>query len=397
MNAESNGQKVGSREVDKARYIMIGGFLGAGKTTAVARFARFLVDRGKRVGLISNDQSTDLVDTAMLRSKGFSVEEIAGGCFCCRFNSLVEAAGRLTDETRPEVFIAEPVGSCTDLVATVSYPLRRIYGDRFSIAPLSVLIDPHRAARILELESGRPFSSKVVYVYKKQLEEARFLVVNKCDELEESLRAALVNRLEELYPRAKVFCVSARRDQGLEAWFESILQEPCGVDPTMEVDYEVYAEGEALLGWLNATVEVASEEEFDANEVLLDLSRVIRDGVVREQGEIAHLKMTLDVGDPTGNLSVVSLVRSDQEPDLRESLLDEVRGGHLVLNLRAEASPEALQKIVRDGLAEIESSRSVSAPLKHIECFRPGKPEPTHRIERPEAAEEAPVSADPVG
>ena len=39
-----------------ARYIMIGGFLGAGKTTAVAELAQRLSDEGKRVGLITNDQ-----------------------------------------------------------------------------------------------------------------------------------------------------------------------------------------------------------------------------------------------------------------------------------------------------------------------------------------------------
>src|SRR5687767_2384948 len=123
---------------DKARYIMIGGFLGAGKTTAVAALAQQLTAQGRRVGLITNDQGSELVDTAMLRAKGFATEEIPGGCFCCRFNSLVEAANKLTSATLPDVFIAEPVGSCTDLVATVTYPLRRMYGDRFTISVLSV-------------------------------------------------------------------------------------------------------------------------------------------------------------------------------------------------------------------------------------------------------------------
>ncbi|MCH8147187.1 MAG: cobalamin biosynthesis protein P47K, partial [Planctomycetes bacterium] len=68
---------------------MLGGFLGAGKTTAVGRLATYATDRGLRVGLISNDQSSGLVDTALLRSQGFAVAEIAGGCFCCRFNSLL--------------------------------------------------------------------------------------------------------------------------------------------------------------------------------------------------------------------------------------------------------------------------------------------------------------------
>ena len=80
----------------KARYIMIGGFLGAGKTTAVGKLAARLTAQGRRVGLITNDQGRNLVDTAMLRSQGFATEEIPGGCFCCRFNSLVEAAHRLT-------------------------------------------------------------------------------------------------------------------------------------------------------------------------------------------------------------------------------------------------------------------------------------------------------------
>src|SRR5687768_10964036 len=69
------------------RHIMIGGFLGAGKTTAVARLAQRLTQRGLKVGLITNDQGRELVDTQMLRSKGFATEEIPGGCFCCRFNS----------------------------------------------------------------------------------------------------------------------------------------------------------------------------------------------------------------------------------------------------------------------------------------------------------------------
>src|SRR5260221_13681080 len=95
----------GPRTTNKARCIMIGGSLGAGKTPAVAQLARHLTGLGIRVGLITNDQGNHLVDTAMLSSRGFPTEEIAGGCFCCRFNSLMEAAQRLTAATKPDVFI----------------------------------------------------------------------------------------------------------------------------------------------------------------------------------------------------------------------------------------------------------------------------------------------------
>ena len=129
----------------KARYIMIGGFLGAGKTTGVLQLARLLNQQNLRVGLITNDQSHGLVDTSLLSSHGFPVEEITGGCFCCKFNSLANASARLSKNQQPDVFIAEPVGSCTDLKATVDYPLRRMYGDNYRIAPLSVMVDPIRA------------------------------------------------------------------------------------------------------------------------------------------------------------------------------------------------------------------------------------------------------------
>jgi G3E family GTPase len=366
----------------KARYIMIGGFLGAGKTTAVAALARRLVDRRVRVGLITNDQSTGLVDTNLLRSQGFSVEEIAGGCFCCRFNSLLEASTKLTVKTRPDVFLAEPVGSCTDLVATVSYPLHRIYGDRFIISPLSILVDPNRAARILDIQRGRPFSEKVVYIYKKQLEEADLIVVNKCDSISSSLRDNLVTKLAELFPRADILSCSAREGTDLAPWFERILTEEC--DPfkaTMDLDYETYAEGEAQLGWLNCTVGISSGETFDANLWLLGLARSLRDRIHEEGGKIAHLKMTFDAGDPSGNLSIVSVVRSDEEPDLRESLVDELTEGDLIINLRAEADPDRLRGIVTETFQEIEQSKNnYRINVEHMECFRPRKPQPTHRF-----------------
>ena len=156
-----------------ARYVMIGGFLGAGKTTCILRAAERFAAAGLRVGLVTNDQAGGLVDTALSRARDLPVEEIAGGCFCCRFNSLVEAADRLSRDAAPDILLAEPVGSCTDLVATVSVPLARLYGDRFTVAPVSVVVDPLRAMRILGLPGagGGAFSPNVAYIYRKQLED----------------------------------------------------------------------------------------------------------------------------------------------------------------------------------------------------------------------------------
>jgi len=375
----------GPGTTDKCRYIMIGGFLGSGKTTAVARLGQRLTDQGRRVGLITNDQGSELVDTAMLRSRGFATEEIPGGCFCCRFNSLVDAANRLTAATRPEVFIAEPVGSCTDLVATVTYPLRRIYGDNFSLAPLSVLVDPIRARRVFGLEKGARFSPKVLYIYRKQLEEADVIVINKRDLLDTTERRLLREKLAAEFPRADIFEVSARRGDALDAWFEHILAAEQTARTAMQVDYERYAEGEALLGWLNGTMRLAGKQVFDANALLQRLADGIHERLQREGAEVAHLKMTFspDAGLP-GEIAVINLVRNDFLPEVSQAIDEHVQSGQLIINLRAEASPGVLRDAVLAATADLAALfQGLEPKLEHLEHFRPGKPQPTHRITTP--------------
>src|SRR5919109_480290 len=131
------------------RFIMVGGFLGAGKTTTLARLARFYMSRGQKVGIVTNDQAQDLVDTHNLREQGFPVEEVAGACFCCKFNELMDRVGSLQTAQRPDVILAEPVGSCTDLVATVVQPLKDLYAGQFVVAPYAVLFKPSHGTRIL--------------------------------------------------------------------------------------------------------------------------------------------------------------------------------------------------------------------------------------------------------
>ena len=369
---------ISNQQSAKSRYVMIGGFLGAGKTTAVAAVAQHFAGQGMRVGLITNDQGSELVDTTMLRAKGFATEEITGGCFCCRFNTLTDAAQKLTDTSRPDVFIAEPVGSCTDLVATVTYPLRRIYGESFTIAPLSVLVDPIRAERFLGLASGGKFSDKVTYIYRKQLEEADIIVITKTDVLDAARVAAVRARLAEEFPHAEIFAVSVRNGDGLAPWLERLATGEQNRRATMEVDYELYAEGEALLGWLNATVQLATPSGFDADATLKTIAAGIQQRLAGS--EIAHLKMTLNPDSGLGDIAAVNLVRSDFVPELSLTLEEPVESGQLIINCRAEAAPEAIRDAVNETITALNSG-TVSAKLEHLEFFRPGKPQPTHRDE----------------
>lgn len=377
--------QAGNETEAKPRYIMIGGFLGAGKTTAVGILANRLKQRGFRVGLITNDQGSNLVDTALLRSQGHPTEEIAGGCFCCRFPSLVEASRRLAESSRPQVFIAEPVGSCTDLAATVSYPMRSLHGGDFTVAPVSVLLDPVRAMRAFGLESGDGFSEKVLYIYHKQIEEADIVVVGKCDLLDhtrlDSLRQAIASR----YPGKKILAVSSRDGTNLDEWFDLITTMEQTPGTAMEVDYETYADGEALLGWLNGTARLVPDQAFDASGFLRELAVKIQTRMRDGGMEIAHLKMTMRPGEETpGVVAAVNLVRNDFVPEISHEIPGKITAGKLIINLRAEAAPETLGSVVRECLETVAAGfPGMRAGLEHLEHFRPGKPTPTHRISNP--------------
>ena len=358
-----------------AHYVMVGGFLGAGKTTALLRAGQHLASRGQRVGLIMNDQSGALVDTALVRSQAFPVEEIAGGCFCCRFNTLTEAAARLTADARPDVFLAEPVGSCTDLAATVALPLRHMYADLYRVAPLSVLVDPDRALRVLGLERGRAFSPKVEYIYTKQLEEADVIVISKIDGVAPERVVLLRSALEERFPLSAIATISARTGAGVAGWIDGLLATDAK-GRVLDIDYDTYADGEALLGWLNCTAHVAGAP-VDADDLLKRLATSIHRDLTADGIEIAHLKLTLVPQDGQG-IAVVNATRTDREPDLAFSLDADVEEAEITVNLRAEAEPGRLERAVRH--AAESGHRGTSLTITHLERFRPGRPVPTHRM-----------------
>ena len=281
------------------------------------------------------------------------------------------------------------MGSCTDLVATVSLPLEQIYGAEFDVAPLSVVIDPVRALRVLGIEPGVKFSGNVIYIYKKQLEEAGVIVVNKADLVSADRLGRLQDALLAEFPDAKQCVVSARDGTGLDPWFEFTMTQKANVTRVMGVDYARYGEGEARLGWFNAGVSLSGDgDEWDGNGFLGELASELRAALAgpSETGvvpaEIAHLKMTLSpAGDP-GELAAINLVANDRAPELSHRLADPLEDAELLLNLRAEADPAALDLAVRAALTDVaEHGYGLRITITHAEHFRPGQPNPTHRVE----------------
>jgi G3E family GTPase len=358
------------------RFILVGGFLGAGKTTALARLGKHYMARGQKVGIITNDQAEDLVDTHNLRSQGLSVAEVAGACFCCKFNDLMDKVEVLKKADRPDVILAEPVGSCTDLVATVVQPLKDLYGEKFSVAPYAVLFKPSHGLKILKNEADAGFSPKAAYIFRKQLEEADAIAINRIDELKPAEVEELAALVAAHYPGIAVLRLSAKTGQGFEALTQLLDQQGRFGQRILEIDYDTYAEGEAELGWLNSSVQVKAAKPFALDGLLTDVVGRLQKAVAEEGAEVAHLKC---IGLSQGLFGVANLVSSRTRPELSLPANCQTTEADIIVNARVAIDPAVLQDHVARTVREAAQERGATVREHKTQSFRPGRPMPTHR------------------
>ena len=131
---------------------LITGFLGAGKTTFLLRYAAYLTARGEKLGVLTYDHGAVNVDLPLLRAltaRGCTVETIAAGCGAdClrrRFRTRLIEMG-MADYDR---VVIEPSGvfDMDDFFDTLAEaPLDRKYEIGSVIAIVDALTDEHTTA-----------------------------------------------------------------------------------------------------------------------------------------------------------------------------------------------------------------------------------------------------------
>ena len=355
---------IGEEKAWRPTVVVVGGFLGAGKTTLILHAAQLLERRGVRAAVVLNDQGNELVDTTLAGRYGLAAGEVTGGCFCCRFSDLLAAMDGLR-EWRPGVIFAEPVGSCTDIAATVLAPLREEF-ERYRVAPLSVLVDPVRA----ELLTSEGADGNMAFLYEKQLEEADLVCMTKAD----------------LYPEAKgitgkpVRYLSAATGLGVGEWLDEVLvggrEESAAF---LEIDYAQYARAESALAWLNLSLRFVPGQPMLPSVVAGQFLDGL-DAALTESGiTIVHLKLM----NSTASGWVKAAQCGNGEEPAVEGMLDASPAAEheMLLNLRAVGDPRVVEAIVRGQVptmpGRVEEMR--------LDCFSPSPPVPERRVvkERP--------------
>lgn len=356
----------------QTKLILAGGFLGAGKTSLLYRAAALLQERGNRVGLITNDQTANLVDTVILTDGSTPVREVSGSCFCCNFPGFVEAVEAVAGDIDGGITIAEPVGSCTDLSATILQPLKDRHRDLADPAPLTVLADPERLRGLLDKKY-----STAAYIVGKQFDEADIILINKIDVLDPADVESLVRRAQERWPAAKVMTASVKENTGVEEWLEEVLRPQTAGRNLAAVDYDLYADGEAAYGWLNAVYTFAQGEgdSAAAAERLLD---ALEEGLKEKNAVIGHVKFLLrsETKQWIGNLTGMADHRRLREGDIPAAMGEKAPAPcSLIVNARAEIGPKALQDITLAAVDRAFAEFTVTGT--EIRTLIPGRPNPT--------------------
>jgi hypothetical protein len=257
------------------------------------------------------------------------------------------------------VIFAEPVGSCTDLSATILQPIQAAYRESFELAPLTLLVDPRRAEALEDPD--------IAFLFHKQLEEADLVCFTKSDLYPQAPRLARIETRQ----------ISARTGQGVAAWLDEILSGRLALSGTiLDIDYERYAWAEAALAWLNAEADVACDPALSAAMLLGPFLDELDRELTGAKIPIVHLKAL----DRTAAGSLKAAVCGNGEEPAVEGALDASPAvdHHLLLNLRAASGPEAVRSIMERAFENLAGKVS----QLRVQCFSPAAPKPERRMTR---------------
>jgi G3E family GTPase len=346
---------------------LLSGFLGSGKTTAIQHACSELIKKGKKVGVITNDQGTKLVDGDFFEHLKIPGLQVVNGCFCCNYNDLDNSIQSLIETNQPDVIFAESVGSCTDIVATVIKPLVKFRPE--AEVTFSTFADAQLLKMLLQQNSS--FDESVRYIYFKQLEEAEVIVISKIDLMDDNSLEEM-KRLIDKYSDKITLYQNSFDTTDVRGWLKVLDNKFVTTPSSLHINYDMYGAGEARLAWHDQQVEIQSGN-YNAMQATNGLIKTISQKIQFNEYPIGHLKFLLN------NEKKISITRTSQE-EVFDNIVEERKYAGLLINARVQTSPEALSHIISESIKEIEINFNCKIVVKSHASFQPGYPKPVYRI-----------------
>lgn len=192
------------------KVMIIGGFLGSGKTTTILKISRQLSKAGKKTAIIVNEIGEIGLDGDTLKSSGIVTEELTSGCICCTLRiSMQYTLQTLEEEYAPDIVIIEPTGIA--FPGQIREEIEMMGLSELSFAPVVTLVDPSRFWTE---------TKEIPRFIENQIREAEILCINKIDIAPAETVLAVENMLREMNPEARILKFSAKHE---DENFEKLL------------------------------------------------------------------------------------------------------------------------------------------------------------------------------
>lgn len=356
--------------MDRKRFMVVSGFLGAGKTTTMVALTEYINSSGKHAAIIANDLGANyIIDAEYSGRQNVEVTPIGGGCICYMPDTLIERINRLNKEPK-DIVMSDIPGCGIGALDHVYGNLDKNHKDEFVLAPFLVVTDPERLRMIMPEQADINLPPELKFLLDAQLREADCIVLNKTDLMTEEEVGRYVKFLKEACPDIPVFPISAKEKTGLEPVAEYVLSAESRVNIT-DIGYggPEFISAEQMMSWFNRNVLITSrdENEFDGNQLVDDLIDEIRDGLIAQKRNVPHLK-TFAVGKDE-DYGKASLIGVDYDIIHDREMKERTAKMQLVINARAVCESELLLDIVDEAFDVVAEKYNVKVKLYFNECF----------------------------
>ncbi len=289
------------------QIIIIGGFLGSGKTTTLLNLGKTLTEQGHKIAIIVNEIGEVGLDGTILSTSGIQTREITDGCICCTLKISMEyTLQNLKEEYEPDAIIIEPTGLA--FPRQIKDDLEIIDLEGLTFAPLVNIVD------------GTRFSAEIRQAPKfiqTQIEDAEILVINKIDIAPEEKVEAVFNALQEINPEATILRTSATEgNQNFQQLIE-ILAESSKQARKDTTRNSIEESGVAAYS-IQYQIEKETIDENIAENVAINVLGTLKKDILKMNPDfVGHVKIAVNANDKLIRASVTSA-----EADIGIQVLD---------------------------------------------------------------------------
>jgi len=185
------------------KILILGGFLGSGKTSVLLQLAEYLVSLEKeyhsevKVAIVENEIGAIGIDDKVLKKAGFIVNNLFSGCACCSLTGeLVASIKKIQTELDPQWLIIEATG--------VAYPgsIRKAILTEVGLdATILIIADAKRWQRLV---------NAMELLVSGQLEDTSIVLLNKVDLISSAELKQVEHSILNYNQTAEVIPISAK-------------------------------------------------------------------------------------------------------------------------------------------------------------------------------------------